>query len=108
LFEDDEEIPEIKDWRVDYDEPNPCFKTNVNMNGIHMLIINDSNKVFYPILQTNIEKIWMSIENNKDGLKGETDIKLMISYYNNSLDVWEPFLERTNLKLTISQNRFQT
>ena len=32
----------------------------------------------------------------------------MISYYNNSLDVWEPFLERTNLRLTLSQDRFQT
>jgi hypothetical protein len=65
------------------------------------MIINDRNNVFYPILQINIEKILMTLENKSVGLKGDTDIKVMISYYNNSLDVWEPFLEKTALKIAI-------
>jgi hypothetical protein len=63
IMEEEEQVLEIKNWIVDYDEANPCFKTTVTMSGIHMLIINDSKKVFYPILQMNIEKIGMSIEN---------------------------------------------
>jgi hypothetical protein len=44
------------------------------------------------------------MENKVEGLRGDTDIRMMISYYNNSLDVWEPFLERTQLRLTIEQD----
>ena len=49
----------------------------------------------------SIERILLVLNNKDDSLKGETDIKLMVSYYNNNLDVWEPFLEKTNLKLSI-------
>ena len=55
--------PELSSWKVDYSDMDPDFKTNLNMSGIHMLIINDSNRIFYPILQMSIEKIGMSIEN---------------------------------------------
>ena len=91
-------------WKVDYSEINPEFKISLNMSGIHMLIINDSNRIFYPILQMNIERIGMSIKSGNGKMSGETDVKLMISYYNNSLDVWEPFLERTNIKLNVEQD----
>jgi hypothetical protein len=93
-------VPEITDWKVVYNDSDPIFKTTVIMKGIHMLIINDSNKVFYPILQANMERIQAQVENNQ-GMTGETDIKMMVSYYNNNLDVWEPLLERTNLKLSL-------
>lgn len=60
-----------------------------------MMIINDHENIFYPILAMNVDGCSLTLENRLVGLRGDTDIKMMISYYNNSLDVWEPFLERT-------------
>jgi len=60
-----------------------------------MMIINDHKNIFYPILAMNMDGCSLTLENSLAGLRGDTDIKMMISYYNNSLDVWEPFLERT-------------
>ena len=98
--------------QVDYGDPENIasikHKTIVNFQGIHMMIINDRKNVFYPILQLNIERISMALENQSVGLKGDTEIKVMISYYNNSLDVWEPFLEKTTLRLSIEQDAFST
>jgi len=50
----------------------------------------------------------LALENKIVGLSGDTDIKIMISYYNNSLDIWEPFLERTHLRLSVEQDAHQT
>ena len=49
----------------------------------------------------NVEKVNLVLENEIFALHGETDVNLMISYYNNKIDVWEPLLERTNIGLTI-------
>jgi hypothetical protein len=76
-------------------------RTSLDLSSIHILIINDGTQVFYPILQMSLERILLVMNNKEDSLKGDTDIKFMISYYNNSLDIWEPFLEKTNLKFTI-------
>lgn len=69
-----------------------------------MMIINDHKQVFYPILQMSVDKLTLAVENKASGLRADTDIKMMISYYNNSLDAWEPFLERTHLRLSVEQD----
>ena len=56
----------------------------------------------------NMEKCSLTLENRLEGLSGDTDIKMMISYYNNGLDVWEPFLESTHLRLSIEQDVHQS
>jgi hypothetical protein len=84
------------------------FKTSVSMSGINMMIINDRKNVFYPILQMSIEKFDLRLENKIETINGSTDLKIVISYYNNSLDVWEPFLESTNLALSFTQDQFVT
>jgi hypothetical protein len=32
------------------------FFNGVNVEGLHLMILNDSDKVFYPIMQAHIEK----------------------------------------------------
>lgn len=56
----------------------------------------------------NVEKVNLVLENEIFALHGETDINLMISYYNNKIDVWEPLLERTSLSLSIEQDEFSS
>lgn len=69
------------------------------MSSVHVLVINDGSKVFYPILQMSIQRVLLVLNRKTDSVQGDTDIKMMISYYNNDLDVWEPFLEKTNMKV---------
>lgn len=64
-----------------------------------MLLINDQEQTFYPILQMNVEKFKVLVDNGTESLQGSTDIRMMMRYYNNELDAWEPFLERTSLEL---------
>jgi len=99
-------------WEVDYGDQDSYsgvqFRTSVTLSGMHMMIINDQDNIFYPILQMNVEKVKLVLENKIFALHGETDINIMISYYNNKIDVWEPLLERTNLSLSIEQDEHST
>ena len=84
------------------------FKAAISLAGVQMMIINDHKQVFYPILQVKVEQLTLAVENKPAGLRADTDIKMMISYYNNSLDLWEPFLERTHLRLSAEQDDYQS
>ena len=107
---DTDEEPDIITWEVDYGDQESYsgvpFTAKVRVEGIHMLLINDQEQTFYPILQLNVEKFKVMVDNGTESLKGSTDIRMMMRYYNNQLDAWEPFLERTSLELGIEQNMF--
>lgn len=113
--EDDDQSEDSEgliNWEIDYGDQDSYsgvqFRTSVTLSGIHMMIINDQDNIFYPILQMNVEKVKLVLENEIFALHGETDIKIMISYYNNKIDVWEPLLERTNLSLSIEQDEYSS
>lgn len=84
------------------------------MHGLRVIIINDKENVFYPILYMNVERFKLALENKveeaseegrpKARMAGETDVRLMISYYNNEIEYWEPFVERTNIRLSIEKH----
>ena len=102
--ETDEEADIIL-WEVDYGDQESYsgvpFTAKVRVEGIHVLLINDHEQTFSPILQMNVEKFKVVVENSIESLKGSTDIRMLMRYYNNQLDAWEPFLERTSLDLQI-------
>lgn len=97
-------------WDVDYGDPEGYggvqFRTDVSLAGIHMMIVmSDRTNLFYPILQITAEKFAMLVENKEQTMWGATDVSLAVSYYNNRLDAWEPFLERTLLRLSMVQDQ---
>ena len=78
------------------------FFNGVTVEGLHLMILNDSEKVFYPIIQTHIETFQFLNDNRSQVIQGQTEIKVMISYYNNRIDVWEPFLEITTIRISLT------
>lgn len=61
-LEDDEQSDDsegIINWDIDYGDQDSYsdvqFKTSMVLSGIHMMIINDQDNIFYPILQMNVE-----------------------------------------------------
>lgn len=90
-------------------------RTSLSVQGLRVIIINDKENVFYPILYMNVERFKLVLDNKldeptvegarpKSHMDGETDVRLMISYYNNEIEFWEPFVERTNIRLSIEKN----
>ena len=67
------------------------------------MVINDHKNVFYPIMQIHVDELTFALE-NAESLRGDTDIKLLISYFNMRVDAWEPFLERTHIRLSIESD----
>ena len=108
LQEESDSDEEFILWEIDYsgnDSPSGLeYKTKVQVAGLHMMIINDHESVFYPILQLNLEKLSLTVDNKPTGMKADTEIRVLLSYYNATLDAWEPFLERAHLRLTVAQN----
>ena len=68
------------------------------------MIINDRENIFYPILQMNLDQIKMNLDNNISNLRGETEIRARVNYFNNKIDAWEPFLESTVMRLVVEQD----
>lgn len=46
----------------------------------------------------------MNLDNNISNLRGETEIRARVNYFNNKIDAWEPFLECTVLRLVVEQD----
>jgi hypothetical protein len=103
---------ELLIWEVDYGDPERPgsipYKTTANLEGVRMMIINDHKQVYYPILQVHVQGLTMALEDKAPGLRGDTDIRVMASYYNKSLDAWEPLLERAHLRLSAEQDELQS
>jgi hypothetical protein len=86
------------DWKVDYGEA--MSKTTANLAGVHVMVINDHKCVFYPIMQIHIDELTLALE-NAESMRGDTDIKVLANYFNMRIDAWEPFLERTHIRLSL-------
>ena len=44
------------------------FTAKIRVEGIHMLLINDQEQTFYPILQMNVEKFKVLVDNGTESL----------------------------------------
>ena len=59
--DNDQAIKQLLDWNIVYSDEEGMqsqieFFNGVNVEGLHLMILNDSDKVFYPIMQAHIEK----------------------------------------------------
>lgn len=104
------------DWSVQYGAGNYEdieTRTMINVHGLRLILINDKENVFYPILYANIDRVGLVLDNtvaeadgpepSKSCLAGETELRAMVSYYNNRIEVWEPFLEAVTVNLQVSK-----
>lgn len=86
----------------------------INVHGLRLILINDKENVFYPILYANIDRVGLVLDNaveesdgaqaGKSRMAGETELRAMVSYYNNRIEVWEPFLEAVTVNLQVSKD----
>jgi hypothetical protein len=56
----------------------------------------------------NLDQIKMNLDNNISNLRGETEIRARVNYFNNKIDAWEPFLESTVMRLVVEQDESTT
>lgn len=69
------------------------------MEGVQVVIINESNNIFYPVLTVNMSPFEYKSIGEFGHFNGNCKLKAMISYYNASASEWEPLLEKTTVEL---------
>ena len=70
-------------------------------SGVQIVIINDYNNVFYPVLSVNIPNFKFKHLGENGKTVGETHIKSMISYFNTHAGEWEPLLEKNEFHILV-------
>jgi hypothetical protein len=71
----------ISEYRIDYDKTDVRLK-KIYSSGIQVVIINDYNNSFYPVLSINLSSFQYKMQDELDKKVGETILKGMVSYYN--------------------------
>jgi hypothetical protein len=116
--------PYAVDWAVDYGAGNYNdieTRSMINIHGMRLILINDKENIFYPILYANIDRVALVLENTleqvqgpgqsepvRSRMAGETELRAMVSYYNNRIEVWEPFLEAVTMNLQVAKEADET
>ena len=84
---------------LDY-EADPSFEmTKYISKGVDVVLINDHNNIFYPVLSANLTNFeYKSVGEHKQ-YNGRCLVKAQVSYYNPAASEWEPLIEKTKVEL---------
>jgi hypothetical protein len=85
--------------QIDYESAADICLTKMISLGVQIVVINDSNNIFYPILTANLSNFEYKSIGEFGHFNGKCLFKAMISYYNSSASEWEPFIEKTKIEL---------
>ena len=75
-------------------------------HGLKLIVINDSDNNFLPVLSTNFSNFKVQWDHNAKQSCFWTDLNSSINFFNVSIGVWEPFVEQFGVKLMINQEVF--
>jgi hypothetical protein len=84
---------------IDYEAESELSNTKIMSQGMQIVIINDTNNVFYPVITLSLSNFDYKSTGEFGSFNGESSLKAMISYYNSSVSEWEPFVEKTHIEL---------
>ncbi|CDW82625.1 ph domain containing protein [Stylonychia lemnae] len=95
----------IDSLEIDYDKIEQRLK-RIQSSGIQIVVINDYNNTFYPVISANIYNFLYKMQEEYDKKVGDTQIKGMVSYYNSIAGEWEPLIEKVKIQyLSESQDQ---
>lgn len=75
-------------------------------HGLKLIVINDSDNNFLPVLSTNFSNFKVQWDHNAKQSCFWTDLNSSINFFNVSIGVWEPFVEQFGVKLMVNQEVF--
>mmetsp|Transcript_43263 Transcript_43263/g.41639 ORF Transcript_43263/g.41639 Transcript_43263/m.41639 type:complete len:235 (+) Transcript_43263:253-957(+) len=88
---------------VDYSS-YACRVFRFQSMGLHIVIINDYNFVFYPVLSMTFQNFQYKRQQEGEESIGESTLKGMLNYYNAQAGEWEPLLEKSKVHLQIKKH----
>lgn len=71
--------------------------------GFKILVINDSQQNFFPVLGISISELHFSSDQNDTQRAGQTQFSSAINFYNAEAGEWEPFIETFRVHFTIME-----
>jgi hypothetical protein len=77
-------------------------RTNLDVAGLEVMFINDYDGRDQPLLEINVEKVHLDLEQCADAYKGQGCVWLQARFFNPAVLFWEPVLEPWELRLDIS------
>lgn len=78
---------------------------NVLCDGLHVMLINDSQGVFYPLLNLAMDHFKFKINKLFDDSICTSLLNAFASYYDSKYSEWEPLLERLKVQLMIKNGK---
>ncbi|EGR30928.1 PH domain protein [Ichthyophthirius multifiliis] len=77
-----------------------------NFEGFQIVIINDINNAFVPVLDFNIFEMAVLFTQNNVQIKVSTIIQFSAEYYNPKVSLWEPIIEKVGFNIDYLQSEF--
>lgn len=78
-------------------------QTQVVSHGLKLIIINDRDNNFLPVLSTNFSHFNIQWDHNARQSCVWTDLNSSLNFFNVNIGVWEPFVERFGVKLMMNE-----
>lgn len=72
-------------------------------HGLKLIIINDRDNNFLPVLSTNFSHFNIQWDHNARQSCVWTDLNSSLNFFNVNIGVWEPFVERFGVKLMMNE-----
>ena len=71
-------------------------------HGLKLIIINDIDNNFLPVLSTNFSNFKITMDKNAKQFCIWTDLTISVNFFNVTVGVWEPFIEQFTMNLMTS------
>jgi len=71
-------------------------------HGIKLIIINDIDNNFLPVLSTNFSNFKVTMDSNVKQFCFWTDLTTSVNFFNVNIGVWEPFIEQFTMNIMTS------
>lgn len=75
----------------------------VSLNQVSVIVVNDTTNAEIPVLQCGFDNTYGRIEMTSDRMVISTDFSCSADYYDPSLSVWEPVLEKWKLQCKLER-----
>lgn len=66
-------------------------------------MINDIDNNFLPVMSLNFSNFKVQMDTNQKQMCLWTDLQMSANFFNVNIGVWEPFIEKFNVKLMVNQ-----
>lgn len=84
---------------LDYEEEPSFEMTKYISKGVQLVLINDHNNIFYPVLTVNLTNFEYKSVGEFGQHNGRCLVKALVSYYNPAASEWEPLIEKAKVEL---------